>query len=1253
MSGYTIIDGDTLLTPEGQRIRIANINTREMSQPFQGKEGEAGAEQQRKALDYLVNKAGYNLPLTSQGKDVYDRDVQDFQNADGQKLSTVMLRSGLATLQDRSASRESTMLPTLGAVDEITRMKRGLPQTELDILTQDFRAAARSNPLMVKERAPDVRTANMYPEYYAGAELHRGDEDRQGYSKSPFSTGVGTSVDNLQAGLYGTVDLISRTLAGDGNAMSEWAKSNARANKDDASHGPNLRSFFKPDAQIDFTSAKSIKDNIDINSPGQAFDYAMGMLGSTAVYAVPTILGAMATGGTSLILNAIPAASYVGEAWNGQSDDNKNASRALISGVGQQILEKLGLKGSGIGAVTNKASFDLAVKALAKKEGISIAAATTKVDAITKITLMNTAKGILNTTGAALSEGVTESAQDLVADWGKGEEIDFGNKDTQRKIAESFIGGALVGTGIKTSVATRDAVKNIAFRADQNAYTGDYTPEMKAVMDNQSRLVNSANGNFAPKIELQGFENVNDAQLKMNQSNTVTDGPATLAEAGAKHTESVPGLLWDTLTAKGLGERVFTSLVGKDGKAKPITSAILSMVRGEGKNRILQGDSYESAIRQRNTDYLGGVNFNEAGKQLGVDGEGLENLLRETHRYNQTNGPLPMNSAKAVYLQQLYDNLNEGRENQKADAVAANKPVGNLDTMDSYLFGPSVTPEGETQVGPEKPLLIKLTERAQKNARANTMAQYFGDNGKTMMRYLNLAKANGELTEAEVNRAAFHLNRMLEISNGEYHADAVPKAVNQLIDYGTTGVVAAYMTKSLLSSITELASTSLGAPSFTKHIKDTISNFKTEYVEGMKDTKVARSLTGLMHKMQKHAMTVGDTDLQAKLDKWGEAYQGGDAQVKGKIIAEITDTLNKRFNTNFGKELLTDSGIYRANLTLNRFDPEQQAAAAGATMSLVKIFGIAAQNEASRIAVATQGIDVLQDDLMLLQEIPKDIRATVLATGKGLTRMQYSALRNLVGVGVDVNEWLNYLDTVTTDAKELYIKAKMYEGSSEVTPQEAALAENLKVAVTNLVLQRSVEPGVANLPAYLNDPRLRLFNTLVRYVNTLYSVFIPRLFSEIVSGGNYSKKVDAVSTMVMMLLFTMIGNYGKDFINWLGDEDDIEKLHRSMDPHKRALYGSGILGPFQRIAEVASPNIGEPFYGLTKVSKDTTAIGGALKSANKFVEDQSAIYKYGSNIAQGAYDLLEGEGTKGAEKLLKATPLAGSTGLIRMLLGKE
>ena len=34
---------------------------------------------------------------------------------------------------------------------------------------------------------------------------------------------------------------------------------------------------------------------------------------------------------------------------------------------------------------------------------------------------------------------------------------------------------------------------------------------------------------------------------------------------------------------------------------------------------------------------------------------------------------------------------------------------------------------------------------------------------------------------------------------------------------------------------------------------------------------------------------------------------------------------------NFGRELLTDSGIYRAGLTINRFDPAQQAAGAGVT----------------------------------------------------------------------------------------------------------------------------------------------------------------------------------------------------------------------------------------------------------------------------------------------------------------------------------
>ena len=203
------------------------------------------------------------------------------------------------------------------------------------------------------------------------------------------------------------------------------------------------------------------------------------------------------------------------------------------------------------------------------------------------------------------------------------------------------------------------------------------------------------------------------------------------------------------------------------------------------------------------------------------------------------------------------------------------------------------------------------------------------------------------------------------------------------------------------------------------------------------------------------------------------------------------------------------------------------------------------------------------------------------------------------------------------------------------------------------MLQRSVEPGVSNLPAYMNDPRLRLFNTLVRYVTTLNSVYIPRLYSEIVKGGNYSKKIDAVSTIAMMLLFTSLGNFAKDWINWLGDEDDLEKLHQKMDPAKRALYGSGVLGPLQKAADWTSPNIGKPLWGLGTASKDQSAIGGLLGSAQQFAEDQSAVYKYGTNLAKAGYNFLEGEGAKGTERVLKATPLSASTGLINLLLGKE
>ncbi|GGI85829.1 hypothetical protein GCM10007978_24380 [Shewanella hanedai] len=205
-------------------------------------------------------------------------------------------------------------------------------------------------------------------------------------------------------------NMIGRTIGQDGS-LSKWAQAGIEDNIAEAStYQPTVKSYKDIDSLDDFGS------------------YA----GELIAGSVPYMAAAVTPIGAGTLAGGLSE-----EAYDGQPADEKDAVRAVASGVGQMALERLGIKGS-LGQI-GRDVLKNGVLATAKKigqGGLVKAAKDPKTAALFGRQIL---KG-------ALWEGATESGQEALAQWGAGASL-----DEIHGLDEAFIGGLTVGGIIRTS----------------------------------------------------------------------------------------------------------------------------------------------------------------------------------------------------------------------------------------------------------------------------------------------------------------------------------------------------------------------------------------------------------------------------------------------------------------------------------------------------------------------------------------------------------------------------------------------------------------------------------------------------------------------------------------------------------------------------------------------------------------------------------------------------------------------------------
>jgi len=341
-------------------------------------------------------------------------------------------------------------------------------------------------------------------------------------SKGGMAAAFGASVDKVQELGYRAVKgftdtgekasdqqegSVSQKVAkaiGQEGSLSKWAQEGIDRNT-------NEQKEYKP----------SVGSYKDIDSLGDLGSYTGELVAGSIPYMVGAATGVGAFGMAGGLSN---------EAYEKQPEGEKDEVKAVASGAGQMLLERLGIKVS-MGQLGKDILKDGVVET-AKRMG--------KGELVDAVRDPSFAKRIFK---GAVGEGLTETGQEALAQWGAGKSIDeFEGLD------EAFIGGVLVGGVMRTGSETAQKVMGYQQKSAEAVKDGvDQLVEAGAAPEEAIETVKKQQYDSAIK---QGFTEVEASAIvarTMKEKFGIDDPvftaaaePAQQAELQAEQAQAVP-----------------------------------------------------------------------------------------------------------------------------------------------------------------------------------------------------------------------------------------------------------------------------------------------------------------------------------------------------------------------------------------------------------------------------------------------------------------------------------------------------------------------------------------------------------------------------------------------------------------------------------------------------------------------------------------------------------------------------------------
>lgn len=1221
--GLYLKDADTVALPGGGAMRFKGFNageTLKLTKDGDVKAAHVGADTQHNFVHKLLTEGGYTKPVLSGEKDRHGRDLGDLVNDKGESGTQAILASGIVA-------------PMLATPEQL----RSLDMSRLDRAQRTYSGQKTLADEMLKqlnlERAPYgleakryTSTAKMYggsldssgqSDVYAGPSYQRPDEDKLGFTKNNWKTGLSSATSGVFRNLYGSLDLLADATGSD--TLKETSDAQVRKYKAEMEDLPYIRNG----------EAFDEKGNWKLDSFSKFSDWMV----STAAQSAPQLAASLGaallapvTFGASL---SIPAAINIGNIYNEQKE--KNAVAAISFGIGVTALDMLGIKGI-TGSLATKEVREQAVKQLMEKGHTKEAAEKLIISKTDEAfsQLAQASKDLKRPTisGAmargAGAEAPTEVGQELLQYFGeKGEASLPSSPEEQARLNNRMLnaaaGGFFLGGGLSGAGAT----------ASKFVTANSLVPSTTDVQY-RDKIVDKFG--YVPSAQ----EIIQDAQEDLLVANKTADLEKMASlETIKRSMEGVPSKIGSWWADKGLyslwGKWGRTLMKDHDHKSEDL--AALSTLLGA--SRSLNGGSIDE--QQALTEASLHNNFGSSEELMSKFGNitkhavssilsdpRVVSVMEELIRFKKNNGDSDLDAA--IRNIDVDKKLDSSFHKYKDGIIEYANKIDNLVSAYNNKTNSSLTfeeflsnkPLDKTKVSRSFSSFISDIQNTfgLSNSEAKDIANRVINNNEVN----NLSDAVDDVLNIDTLPLKFKDSFLKTINTPEYQSTFSKYLSHDIVDnvYSLSARGAAqFVNKNLIgkegSHLAALLQRALDGGFLTegeaafkaRELKDYIDMRSGKFHEIT--NPFARGALSTLNFLS----TITSLPLAAisSTVEFAQVYRNLNTAQSLKATGTLLKTFGAEFSTLFreignstlGKpstkrsphrELLSEAGflkeggIGRRNDILSGYFQKW-------TEGFFKITGLTSVTSITRYAKLAIAADAMNHWITIVKE--GDV--------SNPTQEVRDSREHLTRIGVDV-EWL-LSDAALNPANRARFDNEMTKGAH------------------SFVNEAVVVPSQMNRPKFYSDPYLRLFTQFQGYASSFTANVLPRLIKDIQYKGSTDQS-NAAATIAMMLAMSLLAIYLKDMIKYGESPPDWLKKDKEF---QRVIAQAGLLGTGQRMLDAIS--------NTSKVKGQE----GAIESAYRQISNQAPVLAYINKLS----DVLSAkEGTR-IQEGARLLPIVGTS----------
>jgi len=479
---YDVIDGDTIADNKGNRMRIKDINAREVDKVVKGedgryefKQGQVGGDTQTNSVSQVIADGGFTEVIRTGEYDDYGRELVYLKNSSGENLNNKLISSGIIEVSPYT-SEEAIIAKR---ERELYEAAFGKDKDPINDLGDEVANEIDKNGLVFKTKA--ITEAYYDPAIHSGVRY-----------RDPNRT-----IDNKAKGFSGQVSA-SWDQGWDGVKEGIWGYLNAIGSVSNAETLENLGEAGVMNARMRMADAPElILDYKEIDDVWDGFSWALNNAVMSAPYLVATFGAAAAAVPAAAIAGPLvgsitavaPIATiYAGHTWN-EMEGEKGIPQFLAAtsaGVAAAMVERLGMKALISPAnILSSAGINRLITGYAKKEGIGLGEAKSVVLKTAKQEQASLARSLLRMkpsdiakfSGAgvakaaalgSLTEAGTEVVQEGIqaATAGLMSDKDYTEDELWNRFINAGLAGGVLGGGFSSAGNVYAQGQNQLMRAD-------------------------------------------------------------------------------------------------------------------------------------------------------------------------------------------------------------------------------------------------------------------------------------------------------------------------------------------------------------------------------------------------------------------------------------------------------------------------------------------------------------------------------------------------------------------------------------------------------------------------------------------------------------------------------------------------------------------------------------------------------------------------------------------------------------------